>query len=59
MLFYVSCSPLSSLNNEHMLEITDLAEMGVEARKEVLRPSSMCAGPADSFLNLNHSQTSV
>lgn len=37
-----NCSPLSSLNNERMLEITDLEEMGVEARKEVFRPSWTC-----------------
>lgn len=50
-----NCSPLSSLNNEYMLEITDLAEMGVEARKEIFRPSACQTGPPVSFLNLNHS----
>lgn len=50
-----NCAPLRSLNNEYILEITDLAEMGVEARKEIFRPSTCQTGPADSFLNLNRS----
>lgn len=50
LLLTSSCSPLSSLNNEHMLEITDLAEMGVEARKEVLRPSACLLDLLTHFL---------